>query len=230
VTAGSKVFISYAREDSPFARRLGEDLRKAGLDIWLDQINIRAGELWDQAIETALAKSAAVIVVLTPSAVASRSVLDEVYYALEENKTVTPVLYQKCAIPFRLRRLHFTDFTSDYDAGFTELRRALTGDDSVAPNPPAANWEDEARELMAQDRKIVAIKLVREKTGMGLAEAKSLVKSWSYSEPARRPARGDWEAEARALASAGRKIEAIKVVRERTGLGLKEAKDLVESW
>lgn len=28
----------------------------------------------------------------------------------------------------------------------------------------------------------------------------------------------------------GRKIEAIKVVREETGLGLKEAKDLVESW
>ncbi|MEZ5710800.1 MAG: 50S ribosomal protein L7/L12 [Blastomonas sp.] len=35
--------------------------------------------------------------------------------------------------------------------------------------------------------------------------------------------------EVRALISAGHKIEAIKVVRERTGLGLKEAKELVES-
>ena len=32
------------------------------------------------------------------------------------------------------------------------------------------------------------------------------------------------------LARQGRKIEAIKVVREETGLGLKEAKDLVDSW
>jgi large subunit ribosomal protein L7/L12 len=36
------------------------------------------------------------------------------------------------------------------------------------------------------------------------------------------------EAELRALLAAGRKIEAIKLVRESTGLGLAEAKDLVE--
>lgn len=36
--------------------------------------------------------------------------------------------------------------------------------------------------------------------------------------------------EARAFAAAGRKIEAIKVVREETGISLRAAKDLVESW
>ena len=40
----------------------------------------------------------------------------------------------------------------------------------------------------------------------------------------------DQYAEARALASSGHKIEAIKVVREQSGLSLKAAKDLVESW
>jgi ribosomal protein L7/L12 len=37
-------------------------------------------------------------------------------------------------------------------------------------------------------------------------------------------------AEARALAAAGNKIHAIKVVREQSGMGLRQAKDLVESW
>ena len=37
-------------------------------------------------------------------------------------------------------------------------------------------------------------------------------------------------AEARALAAAGSKIHAIKVVRDQTGMGLRQAKDLVESW
>jgi len=37
------------------------------------------------------------------------------------------------------------------------------------------------------------------------------------------------EAQVRILLAAGRKIEAIKVAREATGLGLKHAKDLVES-
>lgn len=40
----------------------------------------------------------------------------------------------------------------------------------------------------------------------------------------------DWEAAARAELAAGNKIMAIKLVRDATGLGLKEAKDLVESW
>ena len=34
---------------------------------------------------------------------------------------------------------------------------------------------------------------------------------------------------ARALVGSGRKIEAVKLVRERTGCGLKDAKDYVES-
>ena len=37
-----------------------------------------------------------------------------------------------------------------------------------------------------------------------------------------------WAAEARSLKDAGQAIAAIKLVRERTGCGLKEAKDLVD--
>jgi ribosomal protein L7/L12 len=36
--------------------------------------------------------------------------------------------------------------------------------------------------------------------------------------------------EARLLVERGSMIEAIKLVREKTGLGLKEAKDLVDAW
>jgi ribosomal protein L7/L12 len=40
----------------------------------------------------------------------------------------------------------------------------------------------------------------------------------------------DQYVEARAAAAAGKKIEAMKIVREQSGLSLKTAKDLVESW
>jgi ribosomal protein L7/L12 len=49
------------------------------------------------------------------------------------------------------------------------------------------------------------------------------------AEPAPDPAT-DAYAEARALAAAGNKIQAIKVVRDQSGISLKAAKDLVESW
>jgi len=39
-----------------------------------------------------------------------------------------------------------------------------------------------------------------------------------------------WVGEARKELAQGKVINAIKVVREATGMGLKEAKDLVESW
>lgn len=53
------------------------------------------------------------------------------------------------------------------------------------------------------------------------------------ARPAARPAPTplpptDVEAEARMLVAAGRKIEAIKLVRDATGMGLKQAKDFVE--
>ena len=51
----------------------------------------------------------------------------------------------------------------------------------------------------------------------------------SMAEVAAPPA-DDGYAEARALAAAGNKIHAIKVVREQSGVSLKAAKDLVESW
>jgi ribosomal protein L7/L12 len=40
----------------------------------------------------------------------------------------------------------------------------------------------------------------------------------------------EWQTAAQNLLVQGHAITAIKFVRERTGLGLKEAKDLVESW
>ena len=51
---GEKVFISYARTDGEFALRLAQDLRAADVDVWLDQLDIRAGDPWDQAVEQAL--------------------------------------------------------------------------------------------------------------------------------------------------------------------------------
>jgi ribosomal protein L7/L12 len=49
------------------------------------------------------------------------------------------------------------------------------------------------------------------------------------ASPPTPPTRDDY-AEARALAAEGNKIHAIKVVRDQTGMSLKAAKDLVESW
>ncbi len=85
--------------------------------------------------------------------------------------------------------------------------------------------------LLAEGRKIEAIKRYREATGAGLAVAKETVESLERGEslPTREPVDSTMEAEIVRLLERGKKIEAIKVYRERTGVGLKEAKDAVEA-
>jgi hypothetical protein len=121
-----KIFFSYARANSEFVLELAKDLRAAGANLWLDQLDIAPGERWDQSIQESLAKCETVLVILSPESVDSQNVMDEVSFALEEGKQVLPVLHKSCEIPFRLRRLQHIDFVDDYGAGFTRLRNALT--------------------------------------------------------------------------------------------------------
>lgn len=127
------------------------------------------------------------------------------------------------------------------DAGAHDASRSMLTPRNVPPEV-----ETKARELMARDQKIHAIRIVRQASGMGLKEAKDWVEALPHRPrtPAAAPAAPagpiasrpavdivppEVEANARALMSSGEAITAIKVVREATGMGLKEAKDWVES-
>ena len=117
----NRTFVSYSRADSEFALKLASDLRANGASVWLDQLDIAPGARWDSAIEDALRRSARVIVLLSPKAVASQNVLDEVSFALDEGKAIVPVLVETCAVPMRLRRLQHVDFTPGYEAALGRL-------------------------------------------------------------------------------------------------------------
>jgi hypothetical protein len=44
------VFLSYASEDAAAAARIAESLRSAGIEVWLDQSELRGGDAWDHHI------------------------------------------------------------------------------------------------------------------------------------------------------------------------------------
>ena len=46
----SAVFVSYAREDTSVAQGLVDALRRAGVEVWFDQNELRGGDVWDQKI------------------------------------------------------------------------------------------------------------------------------------------------------------------------------------
>ena len=44
------VFLSYASQDAPAAQQLSDALRAAGIEVWLDQSELRGGDAWDALI------------------------------------------------------------------------------------------------------------------------------------------------------------------------------------
>jgi hypothetical protein len=118
-------FFSYSRSDSEFALRLAADLKAGGAYVWLDQLDIPPGQRWDRGVEDALTNCPCLLVILSPAAINSTNVMDEVSFALEEKKHVIPILHRDCAIPFRLRRVQYLDFRHDYACGLKELLNVL---------------------------------------------------------------------------------------------------------
>jgi hypothetical protein len=128
----SPMMLSYAREDAEFALHLAKSLRQAGAVIWIDQLDIRPGQRWDEAIEAELRACRGLIVVLSPASVGSHNVMDEVSYALEVGKEVIPILHRTCDVPFRLRRLQYIDFTAQYEPAVALLRDTMAAATSEA--------------------------------------------------------------------------------------------------
>jgi hypothetical protein len=121
VSPDQKIFFSYSRLDSDFAMRLAQDIRKAGTDIWIDQLDIPPGVHWDEAVEEALNDAGSVLVILSPASIASDNVMDEISFALDTGKTIIPIIWKPCKTPFRLRRWTRIDFSKNYFEGLQKL-------------------------------------------------------------------------------------------------------------
>lgn len=110
--------------------------------------------------------------------------------------------------------------------------------DEPAPASGSNDLTVEVQSLLVQGRKIDAIKLLKERSGIPLEAAKTAVDAMeklgtlgtatlSITTNATTLSQQD-AAEIQRLIRQGKKIEAIKLIRDRTGLGLKEAKDLTD--
>lgn len=66
-----KVFISHAGEDREFVRKLTSALTAEGINVWLDENELKPGVAWKDEITNAIRESDFVIVVVSPSFAAS---------------------------------------------------------------------------------------------------------------------------------------------------------------
>ena len=76
------IFFSYARSDRDVVQKIGQALSEAGLEVWDPDRKILPGADWTAELKAALDSASALVVFISPDAMASRSVSHEIEYAL----------------------------------------------------------------------------------------------------------------------------------------------------
>jgi hypothetical protein len=114
-------FLSYTRADSRFVERLGHDLAKANVRVWVAPYEIRPGQSVTAEIERALSECDYFLVVLSPQAMCSDWVDRELraYYHLTPGtaRRLLPILCDDCEIPPLAQRLGLRGFPSQLPTG-----------------------------------------------------------------------------------------------------------------
>jgi tetratricopeptide (TPR) repeat protein len=137
------VFVSYSSADLEFARALVGEIEARGYDVWWDQDDMAGGDAWRGQLADAIRGCEAFVLVLSPSSMSSRNVINEVTAALDYERRVIPVVHQPCRlhrdIEIDVRGLHRIDCASQpFSQGVARLIESLGGGATVQVDPREA--------------------------------------------------------------------------------------------
>lgn len=85
------VFISYSRRDADWARSFAQALKQRGVSVWFDEFEVRPGEAWHDALESAL-RNSDVLVALLDEYPLKPAVLFDLGAAIGMGKKVVPIV------------------------------------------------------------------------------------------------------------------------------------------
>jgi tetratricopeptide (TPR) repeat protein len=126
-----RIFVSHCHLDNDFGTRLAQDLRRVLADedaVFYDVLGgLHGGERWWEKIVEELTARDVFLLILSPDAMNSSWVRREIDVALNENKSVIPLLYRICSVRADLRILQIISFLAPktYEMAFQEVLGAL---------------------------------------------------------------------------------------------------------
>jgi TolB-like protein/Flp pilus assembly protein TadD len=103
VAQPAEVFVSYARDDAPRVIEVTDQLRAAGVSVWIDQSGIDAAAQWSEQIVDALESAKVLLLMVTEAAVHSHNVAKEVVLVSERKGHILPVHLEPTVIPSSLK-------------------------------------------------------------------------------------------------------------------------------
>jgi len=105
------VFVSYAHVAGGFVTQLLKELNDEDFEVWTDKL-IGGAEDWVQAIDDAIKKCFAVIVIMTPASMSSQYVTYEWSIAMGLGLKILPIMLEQCERHPKLEKIQYIDFTN----------------------------------------------------------------------------------------------------------------------
>ena len=133
MTDAGFIFLSYRSTEADFALQFAADLKNAGVRLWMDRLELKPGDDWQQELAKALDSCSAMLAVLSPDYVKSRYCMRELARADQHRKRLIPVILRpvpEAEWPLELQRQQYIDFSGwrdqyVYRQQFYELIKAL---------------------------------------------------------------------------------------------------------
>jgi TolB-like protein/Flp pilus assembly protein TadD len=147
IPAGA-VFLSYASEDAQAAERIATALRSAGIEVWLDQSELRGGDAWDRQIRERIHDCQLFIALISAHTEARdegyfrrewKLAVDRTHDMLEKKAFLLPVAIDAtpergAAVPDKFHEVQWTRFAGgQVPPTFVERVRRLLSPEAASP-------------------------------------------------------------------------------------------------
>jgi TIR domain len=124
-----QVFLSHSDKDRAFAQKIVTKLRQHRIPVWFSKTKIIGAQAWHDEIGKALNRCNWFVIILSPDAVKSVWVKNELLFALDHHRykrRIVPLLYRRCKferLSWTLPSFQIIDFQKSTKNGYEELLR-----------------------------------------------------------------------------------------------------------
>jgi hypothetical protein len=152
------VFISYSRRDTHEVEALHGALAERGIEVYLDRMDISAGEEWQSRLGSLIASADAIVFVMSPDSVNSQTCAWELNECERLGKQIIPFMVRHVSddrVPSAIRKLNYIVVDENRGAAAfleatTKLERVLKADvawlrEYARLNSRAGDWQTASR-------------------------------------------------------------------------------------
>ena len=149
----AQIFTSYSRRDTETVDTIVGKMTQAGIHVWLDRADIKAGNTWRVQIVQAIDTCAAFVLMLSPNSAASDNVRREIDLTQDSGRTIFAVKLEPVKLPaeirYQLAGLQFIDVKMvGFDKAVSQLIETLK--EHIAKLEPVEEPETRQAELVIQ--------------------------------------------------------------------------------